>query len=545
MEQAPSWPFGLAGAADSIRVMTRVIPALKASSPGGRSADQIANAVREIGRGTSLGTVFHLAGLAFVELYMPNADQLPRAAVIPVFLCFLLLRFLGFYMTLRERGSVELRLRVLAAGALGANLVWGLRVVGVQLHTGGSQEANVMAVIILGLATGALTAFAPSLWLQRAALAVLFVPLVVVGCAGIGPGALAVLYALFFLYMLAQGTAAHRKYWVSVHAAKALSDHAEAAELAAIAAAESNLQLRTEIAHSAKMEIELRQAQKLEAIGRLAAGIAHEINTPLQFIGDSCSFLIEGIEQLTGAMEDYRHTFDHLADGKLATAAALVQIAGIDERRDVTYLREQLASSALLAQDGLHRISKIVVATKEFAYPHRKEKVLADINKAIASTLIISNSETRYVADVAAELGELPPLLCHPGELNQVILNLIVNAAHAIGDVVKTTGGRGVIRIKTWAAADRVRISVADTGTGMPAEILDKIFEPFFTTKPVGSGTGQGLAICRSAIVDKHGGTIGVSSELGVGTTFTISLPIAQPPEALHPRRGLLADSRA
>ena len=311
-----------------------------------------------------------------------------------------------------------------------------------------------------------------------------------------------------------------------MNATESLRCHAVAAQLAAVAAEETTLRLRTEIAHSAKMEVELRQAQKLEAIGRLAAGIAHQINTPVQFISDSCRFLSEGVEQLNDGLDDYRRIVRDIADGRLAPEDALAGSTGIDVARDLQFLRDDLSGSAVLALDGLQRIADIVAATKAFAYPHQKEKVPTDVNKAIESTLIISNSHTRYVAVVVCELGELPKIPCHRGELNQVILNLIVNATHAIGDVVKDTGSRGVITIKTWSEPDRVRLSIGDTGTGMTADVLEKIYEPFFTTKPVGMGTGQGLAITRSAIVDKHGGTIDVISKVGVGTTFTIGLPI-------------------
>jgi signal transduction histidine kinase len=511
------------------RALPRSVPKGKAESSREvveKAPQQVANAVRELGRGTLAGTAFHLAGLLFVEVCLPNADRLPRTAVILVFVAFLLLRFGGFYLTAADRGSIRQRMAILAIGAIGANVVWGVRTVAVQLHTGASEQSNLISVIILGLATGALTAFAQTLWLQRAALCALFLPVVIVGCLGLTPGALVVLHALFLAYMLTQGTVLHRKYWESVHATESLRCHAVAAQLAAVAAEATTVRLRTEIAHSAKMEVELRQAQKLEAIGRLAAGIAHEINTPIQFIRDSCQFLSEGVNQLNDGVNDYRQIVRELADGGLAPADALAGSVRIDEEHDLSYLRDNLSGSAVLALDGLQRIADIVAATKDFAYPHQKEKVVTDINKAIESTLIISNSHTRYVALVVCELGQLPEVRCHRGELNQVILNLIVNAAHAIGDVVKDTGNRGTITIKTWAETDRVRFSISDTGTGMTPEVLEKIYEPFFTTKPVGMGTGQGLAIARSAIVDTHGGTIDVSSEVGVGTTFTISLPI-------------------
>jgi signal transduction histidine kinase len=349
----------------------------------------------------------------------------------------------------------------------------------------------------------------------------------ILGVAGIGSGSLAVLHALFFAYLLAHGGVAHRSYWQSVLATESLRRHAEAAQLAAINADATNLQLRTEIAHGAKMEAELRQAQKLEAIGRLAAGIAHEINTPVQFVSDSCRFLGDGIPQLTGGLDDYLQIVNGLVDGRIVAADALAEAARVDDERDLAYLRDNLPGATVRALEGLDRVAKIVAATKEFADPNLHEKTLTDINEAITSTLIISNNATKYVAEIEAELGDVPSILCHRGEVNQVVLSLIVNAAHAIGEVVKDTGAKGVIHIKTWTDPGWIRISIRDTGTGMAPEILDKIYEPFFTTKPVGTGTGQGLAIARSVIVDKHGGTIDVSSQLGVGTTFTIGLPIA------------------
>jgi two-component system NtrC family sensor kinase len=339
---------------------------------------------------------------------------------------------------------------------------------------------------------------------------------------------LVLLQALCFAYMYAQGGVAHRSYWKSVHSAEQLRCHAESAQLAAVAADATSFRLRSEIAHSAKMELELRQAQKLEAIGRLAAGIAHEINTPLQYIGDSCRFMREGIEQFTAAFDEHQRIITELAAGKLAVAEALGATAQLVEQRDLAYLRDNLSEALALALDGLGRVGKIVTATTQFAAPNVRQKTLASVNTAIESMLLIANNQTHTVADVKTELGELPSILCHPGELGQVFLHLLINAAHAIREVVQDTGARGIIRIKTWAEPGWIRISIHDTGTGICTEHLEKIYEPFFTTKPVGMGTGQGLAIARSVIVGKHHGTIDVRSQVGAGSTFTIGLPIAR-----------------
>jgi len=176
--------------------------------------------------------------------------------------------------------------------------------------------------------------------------------------------------------------------------------------------------------------------------------------------------------------------------------------------------------------DGVARVATLVRAMKEFAHPDRKERAAADINAALLSTLTVARNELKYVAEVETEFGDLPLAVCNIGELNQVFLNLLVNAAHAIGDAVNGTGQKGVIRVRTSLEEDAVLISIADTGGGIPEDIRNKIFDPFFTTKESGRGTGQGLAIAHSVVVDKHGGTLTFASEVGKGTTFFIRLPL-------------------
>jgi two-component system NtrC family sensor kinase len=169
---------------------------------------------------------------------------------------------------------------------------------------------------------------------------------------------------------------------------------------------------------------------------------------------------------------------------------------------------------------------------KEFAHPDRKEMAQVDINQAVKSTLVIATNEYKYVAEVDTDFSELPPVNCYAGEINQVVLNLIVNAAHAIGDVVKGTANKGLIKVSTRVLDDHVEIAVADTGKGIPVEVRSRIFDPFFTTKEVGKGTGQGLAIARAVVVEKHGGTLHFETELGKGTTFYIRLPVNGPASA-------------
>jgi two-component system, NtrC family, sensor kinase len=273
------------------------------------------------------------------------------------------------------------------------------------------------------------------------------------------------------------------------------------------------------------LEAQLGQAHKLEAVGQLAAGIAHEINTPVQYIGDNIHFLRETFVGYRQIIDRYRGAVEALA----AAGGHETIVDGIhraEDDLDIADLDANVPGAFESCADGISRISTIVQAMQEFAHPDQREKCAADLNQALANTLTIVGNELRYVADVATEFSPLPPVLCHVGDLNQVFVNLIINSAHAIGDVVGQTGARGRIRIRTAQEGDSVRIDIADTGRGIPESIRHRIFEPFFTTKEVGMGTGQGLAIARSVIVTKHHGTLDFVSEVGQGTTFTIRLPI-------------------
>jgi PAS domain S-box-containing protein len=275
-----------------------------------------------------------------------------------------------------------------------------------------------------------------------------------------------------------------------------------------------------------QLELELGHARKLEAVGQLAAGIAHEINTPAQYVGDGVHFLKEAFEGYQRLVSQYRRAVEVLATAG-GQDALVSEIRAIEEDIDIAYLDANVPGSFESCQDGISRITTIVRAMKEFAHPDQTEMAPADLNQALQTTLAVAKNEYKYVADVATEFGDLPPVLCHVGDLNQVFLNLIVNAAHAIGDVVGQGGGKGTIRITACREGDLARIDIADTGSGIPEAIRSRIFDPFFTTKEVGKGSGQGLAIARSIVVTKHHGSLTFESELGKGTTFTIRLPIA------------------
>jgi signal transduction histidine kinase len=274
------------------------------------------------------------------------------------------------------------------------------------------------------------------------------------------------------------------------------------------------------------LELELQQAQKLESVGRLAAGVAHEINTPVQFVNDSCHFVRDGLADLQGLLGHYREALQSLANGQGSPDQVLQRLKALEQAADVDYLMENMPGAIDRSLDGLQRVATIVRSMKEFAHPDQKDMASADLNQAILSTLTIARNEYKYVADIKTELGDLPQVCCFPGDFNQAVLNIVVNAAHAIEEKVRDSGQRGCITIRTRQQGEDVLISIQDTGGGIPESVRGKIFDPFFTTKEVGKGTGQGLAIARSVIVDKHHGELRFDTDPGVGTTFHIRLPI-------------------
>lgn len=284
-----------------------------------------------------------------------------------------------------------------------------------------------------------------------------------------------------------------------------------------------------------QMEVQLRHAQKMESIGQLAAGIAHEINTPTQYIGDNTQFLRDSFTDLVVLIEAHSRLLACVKSGSVQDSL-LAEVESASSLADIEYLSVEIPKAIEQSLQGVHSVSRIVGAMKEFSHPGTQEKTSVDLNRAIESTLTVATNEWKYVADLVTDLDPgLPPVVCLPGEFNQVILNIVVNACHAIADVVGDgSQGKGTIRVGTRLDGDYVEIRIGDTGTGMPEHVRQKIFDPFFTTKGVGRGTGQGLAITHSVIVDKHGGTIEVDTTPGRGTTFILRLPIT--PDRLERR---------
>ena len=268
-----------------------------------------------------------------------------------------------------------------------------------------------------------------------------------------------------------------------------------------------------DITERKQAEQRMAQGEHLESIGRLAAGVAHEINTPIQYLNDSVFFIREAMQDL-------------LAHN--AKLAALLPAAAKEsaEDEDVEDLKRELPPALDRVVDGLGRIAEIVRSMKEFSHVDQREMSRVDLNRAINSTLIIARSEYKYVADLETEFNELPQVICHGGQINQVVLNLVVNAAHAIADKVKGTAEKGLLTVKTSVEEGFAVVSISDTGGGIPEAIRKRIFEPFFTTKEVGKGTGQGLSIAHN-VIKAHGGKLDFVTELGKGTTFHVRLPLS------------------
>lgn len=288
-------------------------------------------------------------------------------------------------------------------------------------------------------------------------------------------------------------------------------------------AAARTLVVASDITERREFEAQALLTQKLEAIGQLAAGIAHEINTPAQYIRDNLSFL----QDVVAAFLAYARQVQEIGANGLPEESSR-KLALAAEDLDLDFVRENGPKALGEAAQGIARITEIVSAMKEFSGPVTGERESIDLNRALASSITVSQSEWRQACDIDTDFDpELPSVAGYAVEMNQVFLNLIVNAAHAIEDTVGRAGGRGRISISTRRDGGTAEVRIRDTGGGIPEKIRDRIYDPFFTTKAVGRGTGQGLSTARSIVVDRHGGELSFETAMGEGTTFLIRLPAA------------------
>jgi two-component system, NtrC family, sensor kinase len=288
----------------------------------------------------------------------------------------------------------------------------------------------------------------------------------------------------------------------------------------------ANRRLAEELAWRDRVETEIRVSQRLEAVGQLAAGIAHEINNPLQYVGDHLEFVNDATADLLTLVGQLDSCLARDGGSQIATARNAF------DSIDVPYMKRELPGALVAIQDGIQRITSIVRAMKELSHPGTRDARVADLNRALESALEISATSYRTVADLEKQLSPLPPVTCFIAELGQVFLNLIINAAQAMEGQL-----RGKLVVTSAVDGDEVVVTVSDTGGGIPPEIQQRIFDPFFTTKEIGRGTGQGLAIARAIVVDRHGGSLSFNSVSGHGTTFIMRIPISGP----RPRRASAA----
>jgi signal transduction histidine kinase len=283
--------------------------------------------------------------------------------------------------------------------------------------------------------------------------------------------------------------------------------------------------LMIDVTEARRMVREMAQGQKLESVGRIAAGVAHEINTSVQFISDSVRFVRHAIKDVPHAMADYRALAVGVLSGKDAAAAAK-KAGETDEAADVDYFLKNAPDALDRALEGIGRVGSIVRSMTEFAHPDARAADV-DLNRSIKTTLNMARNEYKTVAELETHFGEIPTVHCHAGDINQVVLNLVLNAAHAINDVCEGSSKKGRITVRTRAIGDFVEISISDTGHGIAESVRGRIFEPFVTTKEIGRGTGQGLALSRGIVVEKLKGSLHFETETGKGTTFFIRLPNA------------------
>jgi PAS domain S-box-containing protein len=322
-----------------------------------------------------------------------------------------------------------------------------------------------------------------------------------------------------------------------------------------------------------RLEEELQRAQKLEALGQLGAGVAHEINTPVQYVGDNVRFLESALSDLArlcraqtrvadavladadrmdadrsdadrsdGDRSDADRGDAHRTDADRADAAELARAAGVlAEEVDLEYLLEEAPRAAGQALEGLERVAEIVQAMKEFSHPGGSGLTPVDLNRVVQNAVTVARNAWKRVAELRMELDPaLPPVPCLPGDVGQAVLDLVVNAAQAVADVVGEDGerGRGVITVTSRGDGEWAEVRVADTGTGIPEAAQPRVFDPFFTTRPVGRGTGKGLTLAHATIVDRHGGSLRFETEAGVGTVFILRLPMAGRAASIPAERG-------
>jgi signal transduction histidine kinase len=290
---------------------------------------------------------------------------------------------------------------------------------------------------------------------------------------------------------------------------------------------DKNLELKKLVEQREQTEAQLLQAQKLESVGQLASGIAHEINTPTQFVSSNVDFLDESFKDMLELVEGFTLLVEQAKNNNI-TPELLTRTDELVEELELEYLIEEIPKAISQSREGVQRIATIVNAMKEFSHPGSRAMTAIDLNRVIETTVVVARNEWKYVANLETDLDpELQPTSCLSDEIGQVFLNIIVNAAHAIESKLgeNPDGEKGLITITTRQIDGAAEIVITDSGSGIPEHARHRIFDPFYTTKKVGKGTGQGLAIAHAVVTNKHHGSISFETTSGEGTSFKVRLP--------------------
>lgn len=280
-----------------------------------------------------------------------------------------------------------------------------------------------------------------------------------------------------------------------------------------------------DIGEQRRLERELHQSQRLESVGRLAGGLAHELNTPVQYVSDSIQYVREVFGDLERLLGTFRGLCRGVLDGTAGPQEARTAVAA-EEEADVDYALEHAPKAFQRSLEGLQRIASVIRSMKDLAPSAGHGAASIDLNRVLESALFVVSEEIDSVADLDVALGELPHIVCDASDVTVVLLNLLRNAAQAVRSVYGETGLRGRITVRTRVDGDEVEVEIGDTGPGIPEAVREHIFDPFFTTREVGSGAGQGLSVARSIVVGRHGGSLALESEEGSGSTFFLRLPV-------------------
>ncbi|MCU0712744.1 MAG: ATP-binding protein [Pirellula sp.] len=281
------------------------------------------------------------------------------------------------------------------------------------------------------------------------------------------------------------------------------------------------------------LEAQLSQAQKLESVGQLAAGIAHELNTPIQFVGDNTRFLKDSFATIEKVFLELDGMIDAPEESQCSLSSMSQRLRELYQSSDLSFVREEIPRAIDQTLEGAENVARIVRAMKVFSHPGSKELQQIDLNSALESTITVSRNEWKYCAKVKTDFAiDLPKLHCLPAELNQAFLNILVNGAHAIQS--KGSDEQGLLTVSTRSDGVNIYVDISDTGTGIPEGIRNRIFDPFFTTKGVGKGTGQGLAIAYNVVVEIHKGKLFFDTKEGGGATFHIELPLKHQTKPVH-----------